>query len=391
MNGVEYLIGSEAIDRTPLHAYSPEAISFVSDLSSTIMKSPVSRVYPDIAALGFWCRKGNILKLKENCPEAELRLGRGVCFHVAPSNIPMSFAFSYMFGLLAGCANIVRLPSKKFMQTEASLDLIRKVLEDHPEIKSRSAFIRYPADNAITEQFSLLADARMIWGGDRTVENIRSLQIRPKCIDIAFADRYSFCIIDARSVLEADENRIVRLAEDFYNDTYLMDQNACSSPKIICWVHDDAAGRDRFWNAVYVVAKKKYPLQAATCVDKFTKACEDSIDRFENILTIRHRDNLLYRVEIKELVKDLEEYRGNGGYFYEYAMKSLEDMVPVVTEKYQTITWFGLDPEEIRKVVVRNRLLGIDRITPIGKAMDIGVIWDGYDLVRVLSRYVNVE
>lgn len=391
MNGVEYLIGSETIDRTPLHAYSPEAISFVSDLSSTIMKSPVSRAYPDIAALGFWCRKGNILKLKENCPESKLRLGRGVCFHVAPSNIPMSFAFSYMFGLLAGCANIVRLPSKKFMQTEASLDLIRKVLEDHPEIKSRSAFIRYPADNAITEQFSLLADARMIWGGDRTVENIRSLRIRPKCIDIAFADRYSFCIIDARSVLEADENRIVRLAEDFYNDTYLMDQNACSSPKIICWIHDDAAGRDRFWNAVYAVAKKKYPLQAATCVDKFTKACEDSIDRFENILTIRHTDNLLYRVEIKELVKDLEEYRGNGGYFYEYAMKSLEDMVPVVTEKYQTITWFGLDPEEIRKVVVRNRLLGIDRITPIGKAMDIGVIWDGYDLVRVLSRYVNVE
>ncbi len=391
MNGVEYLIGPVEVSNTPLNAYSVEAINFITDLSETIMKSPLTRVYPDIAALGFWCRKGNILKLKENCPESELRLGRGLCFHVAPSNIPMSFAFSYIFGLLAGCSNIVRLPSKKFMQTELALDFLRDVLERHPEIKSRSAFIRYPANNEITEQFSLMADARMLWGGDSTVDNIRSLKIRPKCIDIAFADRYSFCIIDGKSVEEADENRITRLAEDFFNDTYLMDQNACSSPMIICWINDTEIGRERFWNAVFATAEKKYHLQAATCVDKYTKVCEDSIDRFDNIDSITRRTNLLYRVELKGLFSGIDKYRGNGGYFYEYSMRSLEDMVPAVTEKIQTITWFGLDPEEIRKVVVKKRLRGIDRITPIGKAMDIGVIWDGYDLVRMLSRYVNVE
>lgn len=391
MNGIEYMIGSEDIKTTPLKAYSDEAISFISDLSSRIMKSPLARAYPDLAALGFWCRKGNILKLKENCPESSFRLGRGLCFHVTPSNIPISFAFSYMFALLAGCSNIVRLPSKKYLQTEAALDLLRKTLEDHPQIKNRSVFIRYPANNEITEQFSIMADARMIWGGDKTVDSIRSLKIRPKCIDIAFADRYSFCIIDAKSVEETNENRITRLAEDFYNDTYLMDQNACSSPMIICWVNDTKAGRQRFWDAVYATAEKKYQLQAATCVDKYTKACEDSIDRYDNINSINKRTNLLYQIELKELVSSIEKYRGKGGYFYEYSMRRLEDIVPMVTEKFQTITWFGLDPENIRNVVVNNSLRGIDRITPIGKAMDIGVIWDGYDLVRMLSRYINVE
>lgn len=391
MKNVEYLTDTEEVAKNPLRAYSDEVIEFISELSSRIMKSPLMRAFPDLGALGFWCRKGNILKLKENCPEANFRLGRGICFHVAPSNIPMSFAFSYMFALLAGCSNIVRLPSKKYAQTEATIEIMREVLKNHPEIDHRTAFIRYPANNAITEEFSMLADARMIWGGDQTVNNIRSLRIRPKCIDIAFSDRYSFCIIDGDSVIATDESRMLRLAEDFYNDTYLMDQNACSSPQIICWKNDSNEARNKFWGAVYNLAKKKYELQAAVCVDKYTQSCEDAIDKYENILRIIHEDNLLYRVEIKELIPEIEEYRGKGGYFYEYALRNIDDIASVITEKFQTITWFGLDPEDIRKVVLSKNLRGIDRITPIGKAMDIGVIWDGYDLVRMLSRIVNVE
>ena len=391
MKNVEYLIGSEYINRTPLNAYSDEAVEFIAALSSRIMKSPVIRAYPDIAALGFWSRKGNIQKLKANCPKSAFRLGRGLCFHIAPSNIPMSFAFSYLFGVLAGCSNIVRLPSKNYPQTESALDIIREVLSQHSEIESRSAFIRYPADNEITQEYSLLADARMIWGGDRTISTIRGLKTRPKCIDIAFSDRYSVCVIDGQAVLAADELRLKRLAEDFYNDTYLMDQNACSSPMVICWLNDSEESRRRFWDAVYQSAKSKYSLQAAVCVDKYTKSCEDSIDHYGTISGITRKTNLLYRAELKCLMPGLEDYRGRGGYFYEYSMKTLDEIVPAVTEKFQTVTYFGADPEEIRAVVIRNRLTGIDRIAPIGLAMDIGVIWDGYDLVRMLSRLINVE
>lgn len=391
MNGVEYLIGSEDIMDTPLNAFSDEAVSFITDLSSRIMKSAQMRAYPDITSLGFWCRKGNILKLKKECPEADMRLGRGICFHVTPSNIPISFAFSYIFGVLSGCSNIVRLPSRRFVQTDAALNILRETLEGHQDIKSRSAFIRYPVDNLITEHFSMIADARMIWGGDKTIDNIRSLKTRPKCIDVTFADRYSICIIDAEAVLETDEEGMTRLAEDFYNDTYLMDQNACSSPMIVCWVNDCEKGRNRFWKSVYTEAEKKYDLQPAVAVDKYTKSCKDSIDHFENIYSIKHNTNLLYRVEIRDMVPGIEEYRGRGGYFYEYSMNKLEDMIGAVSDKFQTITWFGVDPKAILDVVIKNRLRGVDRIVPIGKAMDIGVIWDGYDLVRVLSRIVNVE
>jgi hypothetical protein len=36
------------------------------------------------------------------------------------------------------------------------------------------------------------------------------------------------------------------------------------------------------------------------------------------------------------------------------------------------------------------RPVGIDRIVPMGKAMDFALIWDGYDLIRQMSRRVTI-
>ena len=47
--------------------------------------------------------------------------------------------------------------------------------------------------------------------------------------------------------------------------------------------------------------------------------------------------------------------------------------------------------EAFCEAVVAARLRGIDRIVPVGKAMDIGVFWDGHDLVRELSRIVKAN
>ena len=33
-------------------------------------------------------------------------------FHITPSNIPTNFAYSFIFGLLTGNSNIVKVPTK---------------------------------------------------------------------------------------------------------------------------------------------------------------------------------------------------------------------------------------------------------------------------------------
>lgn len=390
LNGVEYVIGTADIVNAPIRVYDDTACAFIAELSAEILKSPLARTYPDLSALAFWGRKANLQKLKEAFGDTAGRLGRGLCFHIAPSNIPVNFAFTYLFGLLAGNANIVRLPSKTFPQIDALCALMKKVLSKYPEIEKRTAFVRYPRSDEITAEFCKIADARMIWGGDKTIENIKALPASPRCVDIAFADRYSLAMIDGEAVLNADDAQMKRLAENFYNDTWLMDQNACSSPQIILWQNDSDEARKKFWDAALAVAEAKYALQDAVSVDKYTLFCTEAVTN-GNAESFTRDGNLLYREEVKALTPDIINHRGKGGYFFEHALADLSELCAVITEKFQTITYFGIDAVKLREELIAANVRGIDRIVPVGKAMDIDVIWDGHDLVRELSRIVSVS
>lgn len=389
MKNVRYLCGNENIEKTPLLVYADEVCDFLNELSNVLMKSPELRLYPDLSALAFWCRKANIQKLKAEFGDVSGFIGKGLCFHIAPSNIPINFAFSYLFSLLAGNANIVRLPSKEFPQVDFLCVVFNKVLENYPTIKARTALVKYAKESSATADFSALADARMIWGGDETIKTLKSLDTKPRCVDIAFADRYSLCLIDANKILEADDNTMQRLAENFYTDTYLMDQNACSSPQLIYWLNDSAKARDKFWQYVFENANKKYILQDAVAVDKYTQMCEDAIT-CDLVKDITHNENLLYRVELNSIDDNVENLRGKGGYFYEYALDDMRKLFEIINEKYQTITYFGVDAQGLRDNLIEKYVNGVDRIVPIGKAMDIGVFWDGHDLVRELARKIVV-
>ena len=46
---------------------------------------------------------------------------------------------------------------------------------------------------------------------------------------------------------------------------------------------------------------------------------------------------------------------------------------------------------EIRNFIVNNELSGIDRVVPIGQALDMSFYWDGYDLNKILSRIVDIK
>ena len=389
LKNIDYIIGKSDINRTPLPVYDDGVCAFIAEVSSILMKSPLVRSFPDLSALAFWGRKAKLQRLKSDFGSTKGYLGRGLCFHIAPSNIPVNFAFTYMFGLLAGNANNVRVPSKTFPQIDALCDVIKKVLGGYPEIDERTAFVKYSRNDAITAEFCKIADARMLWGGDKTIENIKSLPASPRCVDISFADRYSICLIDAKAVEQADDATMKRLAENFYNDTWLMDQNACSSPQIILWQNDSKEARKKFWDAALAFAQEKYPLQDAVAVDKYTLFCTEAIIN-NNAKSFCRHDNLLYLEELTSLTSDIVNHRGKGGYFFEYAINDTTELFDLITEKFQTITYFGIDPLKLRDTLISAHIRGIDRIVPIGKALEIDVIWDGHDLIKELSRKISV-
>ncbi|KLU65861.1 acyl-CoA reductase (LuxC) [Desulfosporosinus acididurans] len=390
MNGVNCLAGTDNIVNVPARPYNGMACEFAYRLSSVLMHSKEAKEYSDIMSFAFWCRKANITKLKENYGPYENRLGRGLTFHIAPSNIPVNFSFSWMFSLLAGNSNIVRVSSKPFPQVQIICRAIEKVFAEFPTLKERNAIISYPANSDTTSVFSAMADARVIWGGDETIKLIKAMPSKPRCVDITFADRYSIAIINGEAIIEADEAIMNKLAERFYNDTYLMDQNACSSPQTVFWLQDSREARERFWGSVKSYVNRHYILEQAAAMDKYSHLCEDIIE-MNTIQGTYHESNLLYRIDLVNLPNDLTCLRGKNGYFYEFAIQDYRDLIPFITEKYQTMTYFGLEKDELQNFVIANEIPGIDRIVPIGDAMDIDVIWDGYDLVGTLSRIISAK
>lgn len=391
MNGVNYRLGSADIKATPLRIFSDAVCAFVSDFSGALMADGRARSMPDVMSLAFWGRRANIKRLKETWATGEFRLGRGLAFHVTPANVPVNFAFSYLFSVLAGNANIVRLPSRPFAQIEFILETLKRVLEDHPEVKERTAVVTYnSADDETTAAFCARADARIIWGGDATVAKIRAFKSKPRCQDICFPDRFSLAVLDGPAVEAADEAAMRTLARNFYNDTYLMDQNACSSPQLIFWQKASAATREKFWRAVETEVGDRYVLQAASAVDKFDQSCRDAVTLAGHLDRIDRQGNLIYRVALNSLPPESEtRLRGSCGYFYEADLDSLNLLKELVSDKCQTLTYYGPAPEALLDFVLNEGLPGIDRIVPIGSALDIGLVWDGFDLIRSLSRRLD--
>lgn len=390
-NSVHYLVGQKNIlEKRPTIPFSEEVCEFLEELSKRLLKDKRTASYSDIRTFAFYCRRANLERMRKEFDNRYPRLGRGVVFHIAPSNVPINFMFSYVFGLLSGNTNIVRVSSKSFEQTEIICSIMNELFEQEKfsKIKRRTIIISYERDKEITDEFSALCDARIIWGGDHTIAEIRKSPISSRAIEVAFADRFSFGIINAESIVSASQKELTELAEKFYNDTYLMDQNACSTPHLIVWNKsaDTKKAKTLFWNSVYEVAQK-YDLADIKVSDKYTLLNKYAID-LENIEYIKKYENLIYLIGMGK-IEHLTELRGKFGLFFEYEMDNPMEIVEEADETVQTLVFYGYEGETIIKELIRNSCRGIDRVVPFGKALDIDAVWDGYDVLGQLSRIIS--
>ncbi len=378
----------------PMEPFSEDSIGFLNALSKELSKNKNIRDYPDVATFAFFCRKANLLYLKDKySKEGVLRLGRGILFHIAPSNVPVNFAYSLICGLLSGNSNIIRVPSKKFEQVEIICNAICKLsLEPLYQLfASRLVLLRYDSQGSLTEYFSSICDVRIIWGGDATIESIRKNSIPPRSFDVTFADRYSLCAINADVYVHEKEPE--KIANAFYNDTYLFDQNACTAPHLIIWLGKNEnveAAKVIFWNKLHDLLKSKYLIQSVIAVDKLTAFYNQSI-QLEKVKRVKTEDNLIWRVEQRYLSSEIDKYRCTSGFFSEFNAKSIDELTNIINRKYQTLSYYGIEIDELTNFITKLRPFGIDRIVPIGKTTDFSLTWDGFNLIETLSRCCEIS
>ena len=178
-----------------------------------------------------------------------------------------------------------------------------------------------------------------------------------------------------------------KVAEDFYNDTFLSDQNACTSPRLIVWTGNKIEeAKKTFWEEEHNLVEKKYTFQAIQGVNKLTQSYLIAVAE-PGVRIEAHTDNLIIRVSIPKITDYLMDFRDNSGYFYEYDCEDIMDLLPLCDDKRcQTIGYIG--DNQIFRPLIQSGIKGIDRIVPIGRTMDFDLIWDGYNLPALLTRTV---
>ena len=381
------------LELKPLEPFSDLVLNYLSILSKEIFKNKSSKEYSDLMTFAFFCRKANLMLLKNKHTNKQFSIGRGFIFHITPSNVPMNFAFSLCAGLLAGNYNLIKLPTKNYKQINILINIINLLSKDlsYEKISNRITLVKYDKKNKkITDRFSKDCDLRIIWGGDQSIDSIRKSKLSPKSLEITFPDRYSFSLFNADFFLDNTDHR--SLLNNFYNDTYLTDQNACTSPFLIIWHGDQKkikSAKNIFWNKFHEFVKKKYRISTLSILDKFTTFCEKATDSSDIYLT-KSPDNLIWRVKINTLNDNVENHRSNSGYFLEYDLFSLEEISNFITKKYQTMSYYGFEKNKLKNLIKTIRPSGIDRVVPIGRTMDFSLYWDGNDLIKSFSRTIEI-
>ena len=395
LNKVNYLVGSEDYETKPFKPYNKITCAFLAEFSKKLNLQKDINEISDLKALAFWCRKKNIEYLIKKSLSNEIRIGLGLIFHITPSNIATNFIYSLFFGLLTGNSNVVKISSKKTIQSEIICKCLNLILKQKKfvKLKKRIVIIRYENNDNYTKNISYKCNLRVIWGGDETIKKIRKFELNPSSTDITFADRSSICIINSNSIIKLDSFNLSILVEKFYNDTYLVDQNACSSPHIIFWKgkkNVNKIAQKKFWDKLYALVIRKYNLEESSAVEKYTLLCK-KINFLRNNCNFIKYENYIYILKLKKLVNNLDELRGKWGLFFEYETNNLNKISIFLNKKFQTMTYFGLDKNFCKKIVVDNLTDGIDRIVPIGQALDINLNWDGFDLNKSLTRVLEVK
>jgi len=366
-------------------------------VSREILHHPTLRADAPSVHLAYWLRPGNLQRIARQFAAPHLgrenvvAVPRGLVFHVAPANVDTMFVYSWVLAYLCGNPNVVRLTSNPSPIIDGLVDCLRSAMRKRPPLADANLFVTYPHQDAITEQISAHCQMRVIWGGDETIRRIRSVPLNPHAGERALASKTSLALVDAERYLTATDEEAEGLAASFFGDVFPFRQRACSSPQIVVWRGDEA----RFRAAL----ERFDALLAAECERRGLGAdLSEAVNR-RNLAFERMADGIAYSgtqtSTFTTLVADscscVADFHGGGGLLTHHRVDRWRDVADAIDGRVQTIGCFGIDGRDKRELAETLGRLGVDRLVPVGEALQFEPIWDGYDLIGDFLSFVTVR
>lgn len=367
---------------------SPQFISYSSALSKVLIQSQIVRDYPDLIALGYWLRPAKIKRIVSAYQHLHLR-PVGHVFHAAPGNVDCLFVYVGIISLMCGNINTVKLSNKAGRSAELLCDIIKSLTDDHPEVSARFQLVRSERDNSELIALQQSIDARVLWGSNEGIQALRKIAMPSHARELVFAHKLSFAVLGIDAVLSADKNELKKLCENFARDNLTFAQQACSSAKVLVWQGKTerlSAAQKRFWQNFDSVVGVKFAnqqLEALSESEYYQALNNAQYMAMAGWVSQLDTSGVVCRAWSDSLNKAFTEHHRGAGLFIETQVETLSALNQFLTPSHQTMTYWGVSSVD---EWLKQCLTGVDRVVPVGEALDFNVVWDGLDLVRALGR-----
>lgn len=374
--------------------FAAEAVEALAALSDRLLAPEVSRHFPELAALGFWLRRAHLHALSAEFtrtrPPQAMAVPRGLVLHIPPANVDVMMAYPWALSLLAGNRNIIRVSSRVGEAGLHLLDAMAEILAESPVLAAANLFVTWPRDHAqAMGEVSALADFRLVWGGDATIAQIRAVPLPPQAGEICFADRTSICAMVAEAVNQADEDDLHRLAEHFATDVTTFGQAACSSPRLLVWVGDDAACDRAQMRLVSALDRLSADAPAPAMALRRNAYVHQAAAAGLVTRPATAAGPILFAAA-PQLVDGQQWGHCFGGLLHVARVPALAALAPFIQRRHQTLCHFGFAQAELAALVAQLRGAGLDRLVPVGMALRFSHLWDGVDLLERLTKSVHL-
>lgn len=366
-------------------------IAMLAALSGRILDNPALHA-PHYVALGYWLRPAALRRRDEELARFDaaghVRVPRGVALHLPPANVDTLFVYSWAMAVLAGNTNIVRLTEQLTPETRTLIATVCSVVAEHGQ-SDRNLFCHYPYGGDLEQSVSKLCDLRLIWGGNAKVEAVSRVPIRPDGLSLGFPDRRSMAVIATAAYRQAAEAERDDLAVAFFNDIFWFDQMGCGSPRLLVWLGEPGKlSADLYLRMQGVAGRRGYSVDPSVAMSKLVFA-NDLLA--QGITT--HYQRLSASLDVSRTsdpVAAIERAHG-GGFLCDWVADSLDQIAGVVTRSVQTITHYGLPPQDVLRFAREISGRGGYRLVPVGQALQFDATWDGIDLFAHMSRQIVVR
>ena len=313
---------------------------------------------------------------------------KGITYHIPSSNIELMPIYSWIPSFIVGNPNLIRISKNlKKDYLKNIIGIINNELGE--EENKRQIFFEDTADNTKSKIASSICKVRIIWGGNKTIQEIKETQKSNCSLDIAFNHRVSALLIFSSHFLKLNKTELDKFIKSYLNDTLNLSYNACSSPHLILFIGDKKDYTKVKKSFINLLASNKNNSNSDLGIISTENLFKTQSDVIKNKGYSINPNVIFGRPIIEANISDLKRIeinRLNNASLFIYT-NSIDNVINYWRSEIQTVTYVPNTKKELI-IKLREKLKGKgpDRIVPIGSALSFDTIWDGMNFFELLTR-----